>query len=90
MPKKIKSADLNATQQHILKASQELLLASHGVLSFCRQYAEKCVLGSRRKEMLDFFSKSLSVVNELVTDFSKSEGQEQKGGKHVKKRTKNH
>lgn len=81
MTRRRASPDFAETKQHVLAAGQELLLAAHGALSFCRDYVEKSSKERRNPELCAFFRRALSVVEELTHGFTREH--------HGRKKTKN-
>jgi hypothetical protein len=66
--------DMEQTKEHILAAGRELLLAADGALRFCKAYAETASAPSSRSTLVSFFSKAISVADELGKDLVKATG----------------
>lgn len=58
--------DMEETKGHILAAGKELMLAADGALKFCLAYAESFSSPSSRSQLVSFFSKAISVADELA------------------------
>ncbi|MFH1830510.1 MAG: hypothetical protein ABH871_07025 [Pseudomonadota bacterium] len=71
---KQKTPDMEETKEHILTAGKELLLAADGALRFCKSYAETMSAPSSRSLLVGFFSKAISVADELGKDLVRATG----------------
>ncbi len=71
---KQKMPDMEETKEHILAAGRELLLAADGALRFCKSYAETRAEPSSRSMLVGFFSKAITVADELGKDLVKATG----------------
>ena len=63
--------DFSDTQIHIFKAGRELLRAAVGVLKFCRNYVEKTSPEKPHPNLVNFFTKAISVASDLGSSMVK-------------------
>ena len=63
--------DLNETKAHIFVAGHELLKAAEGMLKFCKAYVEETSRDKSHPQLLQFFSKAITVAGELGTSMVK-------------------
>ncbi len=57
--------EMEETKEHILAAGRELLLAAHGALRFCLNYAGQAAPEGSRTHVVGFFEKAIAVADEL-------------------------
>lgn len=57
--------DMDETKEHVIAAGRELMLAAQGALRFCKTYAEESASPATRYQLIRFFSKAISVADEL-------------------------
>lgn len=58
--------DIDETKEHVLAAGRELLLAAQGALSLCKDYAKASSSPESRSQLMQFFSKTMDVADELA------------------------
>ena len=66
--------DFETTKVHIIVAGRELLLAAQGALAFCKHYVETNGRERRNPELIQFFTRALTVANDLGRDLTTAEG----------------